>query len=137
MAPRTADAVFHQAIRRDDIIGRRRAAIKSMAIIVVKQLRVMDWVSKHEYFNIVTGPSSLGGRSPESDKWFAKEIMVLMSPDELLGGMRTGAKARATIIAKDKSLRQLQLTDVGFRRRRPLRLRQTSLIEWCIVGIGR
>mgnify|MGYP000261463146 CR=1 FL=1 len=109
---------------------RRAAATRSMALFVSRQLKLMDWLDRHEFYLRVTSPTR--PRGPE----FAAELVRLLSPDELLGGMLTGGVAKAVIILKDKSgYRQLKLSDVGFHRRPR---RQTILGDYGIVrGIGR
>jgi hypothetical protein len=92
--------------------SRRAAATRTMALIVSRQLKLMDWVSRHEFYHTVTSATRARGLG------FADELDRLLGPDELMNGKLTGAVARATIICKNKSgCRQLTLVEVGFRRR--------------------
>jgi hypothetical protein len=93
--------------------SRRVAATRTMALFVSRQLKLMDWVSRHEFYSTVTS-ATRGIRCIG----FADELDRLLGPDELMNGKLTGAVARATIICKNKSgCRQLTLVEVGFRRR--------------------
>ncbi len=109
---------------------RRAAATRSMALFVSRQLKLMDWLDRHEFYLRVTSPTRT--RGPE----FAAQLVRRLSPDELLGGMLTGGVSKAVIILKDKSgYRQLKLSDIGFHRRPRS---QTILGDYGIVrGIGR
>jgi hypothetical protein len=93
--------------------SRRVAATRTMALFVSRQLKLMDWVSRHEFYITVTS-ATRGIRSIG----FADELDRLLSPDELMNGKLTGTAARAVIISKNKAgSRQLTLVQVGFRRR--------------------
>ncbi len=93
--------------------SRRAAATRTMALFVYRQLKLMDWVSRQQFYHTVTS-ATRGVRGPG----FADELDRLLGPDELMNGKLTGAVARAIIISKNKSgCRQLTLGEVGFRRR--------------------
>ena len=122
MAPKYA-AAHHAAARRSSAVRRIRGEY------VARQMKMMDWVSRHSFYHNVTTVTRGG---PD----FATELQHQLGPDELLLGKLTGVSSRAIIICKDKAgYRQLQLTEVGFYRRPA---RQTILDEYGIVrGTGR
>ena len=79
--------------------------------LVVEQLRLDDWVTRHESFAV------LQRLRPH----VACLVELRMSPDELLWGQSTGEPARRcigrTIVAKDKEMRQTLITEYFTRRR--------------------
>jgi hypothetical protein len=105
---------------------RTAVAMREMGKFVARQLKLMDWVGRHQYYRTVTSATRPGGPG------FADQLKSIMSPDELLYGLLTGSAAKGVIIAKDKpGKRQLKLTDIGFRRRPR---RQTLLGEYGILS---